>query len=120
MVEIKIRDKQSQAEKTPVETSPQVVEALIRVARDRYAKGEFESAASAYEKAIKAGASKGSSNQRLAQCYEKLGRKDEAVSAYKKAMSAFEAQQAKNPEARIERAIAACHKAMALLEQGDQ
>ncbi|MFX9058156.1 hypothetical protein ABTN75_20125, partial [Acinetobacter baumannii] len=59
-------------------------------------------------------------NQRLGGCYEKLGRKDDAVTAYRRAITAYEAQNNKKPEARLERAIQACRKAIEVLEAGEQ
>ncbi|MBS1709596.1 MAG: tetratricopeptide repeat protein [Armatimonadetes bacterium] len=97
------------------ETSDAAAQNLVRVARDLYLQGKFDRAADAYQKALKAGASKGSTNQRLAQCYEKLEKTEDAIAAYKRAIQAFEAQQLKQPDQRTERALAACKKALAIL-----
>lgn len=64
--------------------------ALIQVARDAALQSNWAKAADAYEKALRAGAPVGSTNQRLAQCYEKLGRKADAIKAYERAIKAYE------------------------------
>ena len=88
---------------------------MIRVARDLYLQGKYDRAADAYQKALKLGADKGSTNQRLAQCFEKLNKNSDAAAAYKRAIDAFEAQLKKDPDQRTERALAACKKALAIL-----
>lgn len=65
---------------------------LSRLARDKFLSGDFEGAAVAYEKLLSSGGDPGLTNQRLAQCYEKLGRKSEAKEAYRRAIAAFEAK----------------------------
>lgn len=65
---------------------------LTRLARDKYLSGDFEGAAAAYERVLASGGDPGLINQRLAQCYEKLGRKSEAKEAYRRAIAAFEAK----------------------------
>ncbi|MEZ5162483.1 MAG: tetratricopeptide repeat protein [Fimbriimonadaceae bacterium] len=66
------------------------VTALIRKARNQYVTGDYSGAAAAYLEALRRGASPSSTNQRLAQCYEKLGKKNEAIAAYKRAMASME------------------------------
>ena len=91
-------------------------ETLIRVARDAYATGNYTRAADLYEKALKAGASKASTNQRLAQCYEKLKRKTDAIAAYQRAIQAYEAKiKAGTGTARDQAAADACRQAIRLL-----
>ncbi|MBX3112409.1 MAG: tetratricopeptide repeat protein [Fimbriimonadaceae bacterium] len=98
------------------QVNPEVaVTNMIRVARDLYLQGKFDRAADAYQKALKLGADKGSTNQRLAQCYEKLRKNEDAVAAYRRAIEAFEAQLKKEPDQRTERALAACKKALSIL-----
>lgn len=66
------------------------VEALVRTARGQYQVGNYQAAASTYERAIKAGADPTLMNQRLAQCYERLGRTSDAADAYSRAIGAIE------------------------------
>lgn len=88
--------------------------ALIAVARDAFLKGEYARAADAYEKALKAGATKGATYQRLAQCYDKLGRKADAINAYERAIAAFQAMLANGSgdTDRINTAIESCRTAL--------
>lgn len=93
------------------------VEALLRTARNQYQVGEYASAATAYERALRAGADAGSGNQRLAQCYEKLGRNSDAVAAYGRASDAFQAQldAGKGDKTRLSAAIDSCKQAIKVL-----
>ncbi len=92
------------------------METLLRVARQHFQTGNFSQAADAYEKALRAGAEVGSTNQRLAQCYERLGRKSEAIGAYRRAISAYEsALRSGGNEARLKAAIEACQRAISVL-----
>lgn len=75
---------------TQVEDRALQIDSLIRVAREQQIMGNFAKAADAYEKALALGASPASTNQRLAQCYVKLGKKAEAIKAYERAITAFE------------------------------
>jgi tetratricopeptide (TPR) repeat protein len=89
-------------------------ETLSRVAVQHYQVGDHGKAADAFEKALRAGADPGATNQRLAQCYEKLNRRAEALLAYQRALKGYEAALAAgrgNPE-RLRSAIAACQQAI--------
>ncbi|MCU0317320.1 MAG: tetratricopeptide repeat protein [Fimbriimonadaceae bacterium] len=103
-------------------TAPEIdrsAEALVRKAREQAARGDFAGAAATYEEALRKGASKGSTNQRLAQAYEKLGRRQEAIAAYRRAISAFDAEIARgNDSARIRSARDTCAQAIRTLQQG--
>ncbi len=63
---------------------------LMKAAREQFMLGKWASAASMYEKALRAGGDPGSVNQRLGQCYSKLGRTSEAMAAYSRAESALQ------------------------------
>ena len=89
-------------------------ESLIRVARQHYLAGNFAQAAATYEQALRAGASTASTNQRLAQCYEKLGRRGDAIAAYRRAIAAYEAAGGDRARASAD----ACRQAIAVLERG--
>lgn len=64
--------------------------ALIATARNQMMQGNYSAAASTYERALRAGADQGTTNQRLGQCYAQLGRSGDAVAAYSRAAAAFE------------------------------
>ena len=96
-----------------VDDAAALADTLTRVARQHYILANYEKAADAYEKALAAGASPGSTNQRLAQCYEKLGRKADAISAYGLAISAYERLTPVPQRAKL--AIAACQQAIKIL-----
>lgn len=89
-------------------------QALIQVARQHFQLGNYRAAADAYEKALAAGASPGTTNQRLAQSLEKLGRKADAISAYNRAIRAFEAA----GPGRSAAALEACKAAIKVLQGG--
>lgn len=97
----------------------QSAETLIRVARDAVIKGEYARAADLYERALRAGASRGSTNQRLAQCYEKLGRRSEAIGAYERAIASYQSSLASGGDSdRLNAAIEACRQAIRVLRGG--
>lgn len=76
--------------KTGASMNANGVEALVRTARGQYQVGNYQAAAATYERALKAGADAASVNQRLAQCYEQLGRRSDAIEAYNRAVVAME------------------------------
>ena len=65
-------------------------QALMATARSQMQSGNYSAAASTFERALRAGADQGSTNQRLGQCYAQMGRSSDAVAAYTRAASAFE------------------------------
>lgn len=101
------------------QTSPpaeQGVEALLRVAREHFQLGRYDRAAGALEQALRQGADPGSANQRLAQAYERMGRKADAVAAYGRAIKAYEAATARGGGEHLRDAIATCRQAMRVLQ----
>jgi len=91
-------------------------EQLIQKARNLYVQENYSGAASAYEQAIRAGANTGATYQRLAQCYEKLSRRSDAIQAYRRAVSAFESQISRgNSSSSVRAAKESCEKAIAAL-----
>jgi tetratricopeptide (TPR) repeat protein len=96
------------------EAARQSSETLIRVARDAFVKGDYARAADAYEKALRQGASRGSTNQRLAQCYERLGRKSDAIAAYERAIAAYQAtlSSGSGDSSRVQAALDTCRQAL--------
>lgn len=95
----------------PVE--PGRAETLLRVARQQYLMGNYAAAADAYVKALADGAEPGITNQRLAQSYEKLGRRSEASAAYGRAIRVFESEPNPTPARRA--ALEACRQAAKVL-----
>lgn len=97
----------------PVEDDPAASETLVRVARDQFIIGNYSKAADAYEKALRSGAPPATSYQRLAQCYEKLGRYNDAVLTYTKAISAFE--KLDQTSTSVQTQLDACRQALKVL-----
>ena len=117
-IEIRVHPGGRQAGNNPGSEQPASgsVDSLIRQARDLYAQGKFTEAARLYETALQRGASRGSTNQRLAQCYEKLGRRADAVAAYQRAIAAYESQiNSGQGSARIQAALETCRAALRAL-----
>lgn len=89
------------------------VKTLIRVAREHFIVGEYAKAAGAWEQALRRGASPASTNQRLAQCYARLGNKAKAISAYEKAIVAFE--KLDQDDSLVRASLDSCRQALKLL-----
>lgn len=89
---------------------------LIRSAREQFQLGRFEQAASLYERAIREGGDAGTLNQRLGQCYEKLGRRDDAIGAYTRAINALESSAKSDPGGRASAALESCKQALTVLK----
>ncbi len=91
-------------------------EQLIQKARNLYIQENYAGAAEAYEAAIRAGAGTGATYQRLAQCYEKMGRKSEAIRSYRNAVRAFDSQISRgNGSDSVRAAKESCEKAISAL-----
>lgn len=85
-------------------------------ARQFFNSGDYAKAADAYERALAAGANPATTNQRLGQCYQRLGRKADAIRAYENAVRYFTAQLQSNPsDDSIKTALDACNQAVANL-----
>ncbi len=98
-------------------THPNGVQALLRTARSQYQISNYSAAATSYERALRAGANPASANQRLAECYEKLGRSSEAVAAYNRAIDALKADidGGRGDKARLSNALDVCKQAVKVL-----
>jgi Tfp pilus assembly protein PilF len=96
------------------------IEALVRTARSQYQVGNYEAAASTYERALASGADPTQINQRLAQCYEKLGRQSDAVQAYQRSIQALEKAIAsgKGDKDRLATALDSSKQALKVLQGG--
>jgi len=91
VVDIKLSDDQPPKD-SDLAIDANGIEAMLRAARSQYQIGNYQSAASTYERALTAGADPAMTNQRLAQCYEQLGRTSEAKAAYGRAINAIQTQ----------------------------
>lgn len=89
------------------------VDALVAKARNLYLTGNYGEALKAYEEALRKGAKPGSTNQRIAQCYEKTGNKAGAIAAYKRAVTAYEASiSAGSGNEAVQAALDSCKQAI--------
>lgn len=102
------------------QTSRNQAEALLRTARDLFLAGKFADAARTYEAALRAGSDPASTNQRLAQCYAKLGRKSDALNAYTKAIASYESQIASGTgnASVLKASLDACKQSLLVLRGG--
>lgn len=101
------------------EDARKTAETLINVARQDFLRGDYAKAADAYEKALRAGASRGSTNQRLAQCYERMGRKADGIQAYERAIQSYQSDLASGGDSnRLNGAIEVCRQAIKNLRGG--
>jgi len=104
----------------PIPRDPNEANVLIRVARQHFLTGDYAKAADAYSKALAAGADPGPTNQRLAQCLDKMGQRAAAASAYERAIRAYEAAigSGKGDTAKLKAALDACRQAAKLAQGG--
>jgi hypothetical protein len=90
-IEIKLHKNQKAVGGTePVEDAGNGLQALMKAAQDQYLLGQYAKAANTYEKALAAGGDPGRVNQRIGQCYERLGNTSAAISAYQRAEAALQ------------------------------
>ncbi|MEQ1822757.1 MAG: tetratricopeptide repeat protein [Fimbriimonadaceae bacterium] len=74
--------------------------AVVKSANDQMMVGKFDGAAKSLERAIQMGGDRGKLNQKLGMCYERSGKKSEAISAYKSAKSHLESKASSDPKAK--------------------
>ena len=93
-------------------------EALTRTGVQQYQLGSYSSAAGTLERALSMGADPVSVNQRLGQAYEKLGKGNDAATAYKRAIAAGEAAIAsgRGNKDRIQSAVDVCRQALRVIQ----
>lgn len=90
-IEIKLHKNQKAVGGTePIEDSGNGLQALMKAAQDQYLLGQYAKAANTYEKALSAGGDPGRVNQRIGQCYERLGNSSAAIAAYQRAEAALQ------------------------------
>lgn len=94
------------------------LEALMRTAQQQMMIGRYQSAARSYERALQAGGDSARINQKLGMCYEKLGRANEAVSAYARAASAYQGEidSGRGDSRRLKSGLESCKQAIRLLK----
>jgi hypothetical protein len=92
--------------------------ALVHVGMQRFQLGQFSSAASSFEQAIRAGGDQMSLNQRLGQCYDNLGRKNDAIEAYKRGIAACQAalNSGNGNKDGIQKRLDSCQQALKVLQ----
>ncbi len=85
-------------------------------ARQFFNAGDYAKAAAQYERALTLGANPARTSQRLGQCYERLGKRAEAIRAYENAVRLLSAQLQSNPESdTIKTSLEACNQALSNL-----
>jgi len=96
---------------------PNGVQALLRTASTQFQTRNYTGAATTYERALRAGANAGPGNQRLAECYEQLGRNADAVAAYNRAINALQSEidAGKGDKTRLSTALDVCKQAVKVL-----
>ncbi|MCW5941633.1 MAG: hypothetical protein KIS66_05345 [Fimbriimonadaceae bacterium] len=100
---------------TPVRTENRA-QALLKAAQNQHQAGNLPQAALGYEKALEAGADSGRTNQQLASVYKSMGRKNDAVRAYRRAIQSYEGQIAQGGDRnRLALAIDVCNQEIANL-----
>lgn len=116
VIEIRKRPGGSESNNSGASTGAESVEQLIQKARNLYIQENYAGAAEAYEAAIRAGAGTGATYQRLAQCYEKMGRRSDAIRNYRSAVRAFDSQISRgNGSDSVRAAKESCEKAISAL-----
>ena len=116
VMELRVRQGSNENSNPGSSAGAMSADALIQKARNLYIQENYSGAAQAYEQAIKAGASTGATYQRLAQCYEKLGRRPDAIRNYRNAANAFDRQIARgNNSESVRAAKESCERAISAL-----
>ena len=93
---------------------------LGKVASQEFQLKRYDSAAKKYEKLLHSGGDPAHVNQRLAQCYENLGKKSDALTAYQRAAKALKEniQSGKGNVSRDKAALETCETAIKVLNEG--
>lgn len=81
-------------------TSGNGLQVLVRTANQQFITGNFDGAARSYEQARRNGGDNGSISKKLAQCYERLGKKGEAIQEYRAAKRQLESKASTDPAAK--------------------
>jgi tetratricopeptide (TPR) repeat protein len=116
VVEIRVKPGSENSNTAASNGGAMSVEQLIQKARNLYIQENYAGAAEAYEAAIRAGAGTGATYQRLAQCYEKMNRKSDAIRNYRSAVRAFDSQISRgNGSDSVRAAKESCERAISSL-----
>lgn len=116
VIEIRTKPAPANSGGSAASSGAQTAEELIQQARNYSIQENYGAAAAAYEKAISMGATSGATYQRLAQCYEKLGRRSNALKAYRQAVQAFDRQISRGGDSSSVRAAKeSCERAISAL-----
>lgn len=101
--------------KTPEKPEISGQQSPQQVANQHFLMKKYGEAAAAYEKVIAQGGGSPSVYQRLAQCYEHLGRKGDAANAYQRAIQLLEARGSKMTS-REQSMLESCKQALKLVQ----
>jgi len=98
-------------------TDPNELQALLKAARNEFLIGHYDSAARTYQRAVMAGGDSASINERIGMCYQKLGKTEDAVIAYTRAISSYEGalNSGTGNGKRLKSGLDACKQALKLL-----
>lgn len=115
---IRIRDHSSPGESGPRSSTSLPSDSLLK-AQTLQASGKYREAITAYRDALTMGALVGGVQQGIALCYQRLGEKSSARTAYQQAIAAFEAEvRAGRGIEQASRGLAACRAALTVLGNG--
>lgn len=85
--------------------------------QEAFIRGDYSEAVSAYQRALSSGADSGITNQRIGQCFERLGKKAEAVQAYQRAAATYERRvKSGNASEADKNGLDICNRAIANLQ----
>lgn len=119
-IEIKVRDpkKPTMGGSEPIDGgSANEATALMRTANQQFQLGQYDRSVRTYEAAVRAGADGATAYQRIGQANSNLGKKSEAISAYRRAIGILESAVAsgRGNKARNEKALDTCRQAIKVL-----
>lgn len=90
--------------------------AVRRTAANQYELGQYQSAASTYERLVKMGGDSADVRQRLGQIYARLGKNDKAIENFKSAVQKYQDLIASGTDVSVSKAgLAACRQELKLL-----
>jgi tetratricopeptide (TPR) repeat protein len=101
-------------------SSPNSAKAFEKAAENEYLVGNYGGAAIHLEQALQSGGDPVTVNERLGMAYNNLGRKSDAVTAYKRALDAVDAaiKSGRGDTSRLQKIKSACESQVAVLQSG--